>query len=299
MRLVNSGRRAETKVCVKYYNSLKKLLKISKLGVWMNVKWSATFDDARLLRQLVSSLSAILNTANLNVSDKQMKISGMDESRIAMASLKAPNSFFQEYEYAPSEEDEKVGLNVQKLKDVLRRARSEDGVTLDIDSSEANQFEIKFFRGIPEERQFERIFSIPLPEEAEEVNPEGLDYKVTLEFAPPDTLSAIISDAAVFAEDLKIEAKQNDKQIRFVAESGIGSEYEYVANLDTEEAIISYELKEDATSLYSLDFLGDFTNVDRVAEMVRLEFAQENPLRLTYNITGGCTVTFLLAPRVV
>lgn len=263
--------------------------------------WSATFDDARLLKQLISSVSAILNTANLKIEEKHMTISGMDESRIAMASLKAPNSFFQEYEFEPASEEETmgVGLNVQKLKDVMKRASSKDGITLTFDERKGNKLQINFFRGVPEERQFERVFSIPLPEEAEGINPEGLQYNVMMEFAPPTDLSAIISDAAVFAEDLKIETNKNERKIKFIAESGIGSEYEASMDLDDEESIINYEVDDNVTSMYSLEFLEDFTKVDRVAEMVRMEYSEENPMRLTYQVSGGCTVTFLLAPRVV
>lgn len=264
------------------------------------MKWSATFDDARLLKRLISSISAILNNANLRIEDKQIFLSGMDESRIAMASLKAPNSFFQEYEFEPSEEeDHVVGVNIEKLKDVLNRASSEDAITLGVDDKAGNKLKIKFFRGLPEESQFERVFSIPLPEKGEELNPEGLNYTTRVEFAPPENLSAIISDAAVFAEDLRIETHQENKTIRFIAESGIGSEYEYTAHLDEEEAIISYEIDENSKSIYSLEFLEDFTKVDRVSEIVQLEFSEDNPLRLTYSISGGSTVTFLLAPRVV
>lgn len=265
------------------------------------MRWSATFDDASLFGRLISSVSAVLSAANLKVEEKKVTISGMDESRIAMTSLNTPNSFFQQYEFTPSEEEHTVGINVQKLKSVMRRASSDDGVTLSIDDDAGNKLKVKFFRGVPEESQFERVFTIPLPEKTEEINPEGLSYSVTLEFAPPSDLSAIVSDAAVFAEDLRIETTQEEREIKFIAESGIGSEYEYVANLDEEEAIINYKLDssvESVASIYSLEFLEDFSKADRVSEMVRLEYSEENPLRLTYNVSGGCTLTFLLAPRV-
>lgn len=265
------------------------------------MKWKATFDDAQLLKRLVSALSKILSTANLKIREDSMVVSGMDESRIAMASLKSPNSFFQEFEFESSgeEEEEVVGINVSKLKDVMKRARSEDGIIFSL-GGDSNKLRIKFFRGTLEESQFERIFSIPLTEETgEEVEPEKLEYSVRIEFAPPKDLSAVISDAAVFAEDLKIITDLEEKKVKFIAESGIGSQYEYVAQLKKEESIINYEIEDSAESMYSIEFLEDFNRADRVSEMVRMEYSNDNPLKLTYNIPGGATLTYLLAPRVV
>lgn len=266
------------------------------------MRWSATFEDARHLRRLTSSVSKILSSANLKIGEDELQISGMDESRIAMAAWTAPATFFQEYEYEPDEEEQLiVGLNVGRLEDVMRRGSSDDRVTLSIDEERSNRLRIKFFRGTLEERQFERTFSIPLPEKTEEISPEGLAFSVTMEFAPPDDLSAIISDAAVFADDLKIETQREDKILKFIAESGIGSEYEYTAHVDKEESIINYEIDgsvEKAASIYSLDFLEDFTRADRVSESVQLKYSEENPLRLSYNISGGSSLKYLLAPRV-
>lgn len=262
------------------------------------MKWKATFDDAQLLKRLVSALSKILSTANLEIKEDSMVVSGMDESRIAMASLKIPNSFFQEFE-SSGEEEEVIGINISKLKDVMKRARSEDGIIFSL-GEDSNKLRIKFFRGTLEESQFERIFSIPLTEETgEEVEPEKLEYSVRMEFAPPKDLSAVISDAAVFAEDLKIITNLEEKEVKFIAESGIGSQYEYVAQLKKEESIINYEIEDSAESMYSIEFLEDFNSADRVSEMVRMEYSNDNPLKLTYNIPGGATLTYLLAPRVV
>jgi proliferating cell nuclear antigen len=59
------------------------------------------------------------------------------------------------------------------------------------------------------------------------------------------------------------------------------------------------DVKEPAEAIYGIDFLDKIVSkAHRVSDIVTLRFATNMPLELTFDVAGGGTLKYLLAPRV-
>jgi len=267
------------------------------------VKWLATYDSAKTIREIIASIAEIVEEGNFYAKEDGLEFSAMDESRVAMAILKIPRTTFQTYEFETEGDKDAIvmGVNFTDLKKIMRRGGAKDSIMLSLKKIKEKQyFSVTFYRDSLDERTMERSFSLPLLEIPEErINIGKLEYDVLVEFSPAKFFNDIISDAKVVGEDLRIVADSGNKEIKFIAESETGEHYEYLARLEREETVINWEIKDDAESLYSIDFLAKIAKASKVADLVRLEFSSEKPIKVTYLIGGGIELVYLLAPRLL
>ena len=268
------------------------------------MKWEAAYDEAKTLREIIAAISGVISEGNFYVKEDGVEFSAIDESRVAMVILKMPANVFHRYEFEPPEDGDTIvlGVNFSELKKIFQRGKAKDSVLLSL-KAERNRhfFAVTFFRGTIDERSLQRTFALPIieiPEEAK-IPIKELQYDVLVEFAPANFLNDIISDAKVVGEDLRLVAKTDTKEMRFIAESETGGFYEYVAPLDREDTVVQYEIRNDAEALYSLDFLKKFIRAAKVADVVRIEYSKNMPLKMTFMIGGGTELIYLLAPRIL
>lgn len=259
------------------------------------MSWQIVYDDVTEFKRLITAVAKIATEADLELKEEQLTITGMDASKIALVELSLPSQRFLVYDVA-EEQEQTIGIDLFKLKKVMKRGTRNDHLSL---YPEDSNLVVSFFRGVIEEKKFQRHFSIPLKEEGGEGLSPDLPFTVKMEFAPPDDLGAVIDDAGVFGRSLRIETDREAKNVTFSAQSGLGSEYTSSFDLDKAENLVGYEIEEDAQTNYQLDFLKDFTKAEKVSELVRIEYASENPLMVTYLLEeGGGKLMYLLAPQV-
>ncbi|MGQ4892677.1 MAG: proliferating cell nuclear antigen (pcna) [Candidatus Njordarchaeia archaeon] len=266
-------------------------------------KWIATYDSAKTIREIIASIAEIVEEGNFYVKEDSLEFSAMDESRVAMAILKIPRTTFQSYEFEVEEGKDALvlGVNFSDLKKIMRRGGAKDSIMLSLKKYKDKQyFSVTFYREGVDEKTMQRTFSLPLLDIPEErINIGKLEYDVIVEFSPAKFFNDIIGDAKTVGEDLRISANMDKKEIRFLAESETGEYYEYIAKLESEETVVNWEIKDNAESLYSLEFLNKMTKAAKIADLVRLEYSQEKPIKVTYMIGGGIELIYLLAPRLL
>ena len=266
-------------------------------------KWEATYDSAKTIREVIASIAEIIEEGNFYAKEEGLEFSAMDESRVAMAILKIPRETFLTYEIELDEGNEAIimGVNFSDLKKIMRRGGAKDSIMLSLKRYKEKQyFTVTFYRETADEKTMMRSFSLPLLDIPEErINIGKMEHEVTVEFSPAKFFSDIIADAKTIGEDLRIIADQDKKEIRFLAESEIGEFYEYVARLEYEETVAGWEIKNNAESLYSIDFLNKMVKAAKAADLVRIGYSQERPLKITYLIGGGIELSYLLAPRLL
>lgn len=265
--------------------------------------WLAAYDEAKTMRELIAAIAGVIDEGNFYIKEDGLEFSAMDESRVAMVILKMPSTIFHRYEFEAPEDGDTiiVGVNFSDLKKVMQRGKAKDGILFSLKKERGKTFfSVTFFRGSIDERTLQRTFALPILEIPEEkINIKELQYDVIVEFSPASFLNDIISDAKIVGEDLRLITNSESKEIRFIAESETGGYYEYVAPLEREDTVIQWEIKNDAEALYSIDFLRKFVRSAKVADMVRLEYSRNMPLRMTFLIGGGAELSYLLAPRLL
>src|SRR3989338_5377912 len=140
-----------------------------------------TLAEPKYLKDSISIISELVNEARFKVTKEGIELIAMDPANVAMVIFKLFSSTFTEYDL---KEQKEICLNLDNLKQVLRRTSPSDMITLELDAD--NKLRIQL-RG-----QTTRTFSIPTIEfdEKEQRIPE-------LKFGAKVTTSASILNDAI------------------------------------------------------------------------------------------------------
>jgi len=229
--------------------------------------------DPKLLADSIGIISELVTEVRIKVMKTGLSIIAVDPANVALVSLKIPHSAFSHFE----SEDENLCVNLEDLKQVLKRAEMGSTLTL---QKEDNKLKLSI------ENTVKRNFHLALISlEQEEKRIPELEFDSSVELASEMFKHAIedasvVSDACVFdlGKTFAIEAK--------------GALNSTKTEFSSDEA----RFKGEAKSKYSLEYLQKFIKASRFSEKVNLQFKKDFPLRIDFR--GNVDMTFILAPRV-
>ena len=229
-----------------------------------------------LLVKCIEIISELVSEVRIKFSENGMKITAIDPANVSMVSFKIPKSAFSQFDI---ESNEAIGVNLESLKQVLKRCGSKSSLIIE---KKESQLKIQI------QDKIKRNFILSLIEiEREDKEMPALEFSTIVEINSLDLISsiedcAIVSDACSFIIN-------NEK---FIIESkGLNSA---MSEFSGDEAKISAE---NCKSKYSLEYLKKFLKGAKLSEKTTLRFAQDHPLRMDIK-TEGMELSFILAPRV-
>ncbi|MCD6342060.1 MAG: hypothetical protein J7L83_04345 [Thaumarchaeota archaeon] len=245
------------------------------------MKAKLVFSDARLLRELVDALAAVLDSeATFKIADDGIMASGMDYAHIAYVSLKVEDEVFEEWDVEPS-------LVTLSLADIQRtvRPRKNELAILEIDEDK-----VKIVLA-DRAGSSARIFTFKTLE-----NIGGGPDAPKLGFTAAATV-----DADVFAEAVGMLAKI-DSQIRVALNEAL----ELRARNELVEAVEKYDpngmlihdLRVDvpAEAVFSAAYLERIAKAARkLSNDVEIELASDKPIKISPLFPGG-ELTYFVAP---
>jgi len=242
-----------------------------------------TLVEPKLFKDSVMIISELVNEARFKITKEGVELVAMDPANVAMVIFKLLSSTFTEYSL---KEPITICVNLESVKQILRRIASNDTMTLELDDKSKLVISL---RGTTT-----RTFSIPLIDldEKEQRIPD-LKFHAVIK-----TDSAILNGAI---EDADIVAES----VSFIAEPG---RLCIQAEGDLSKALI--EIKEgDDTSIslsesskirakYSIEYLKRMINGSKLASKVIVYFSKDYPLKLEFTAVDKVSLSFILAPRV-
>lgn len=240
-----------------------------------------TLADGTYFKDSISIISDLVNEACFKVSKDGLELVAMDPANVAMVVFRLLASSFAEYEV---EQDAKLAINLVGLKQVLRRAKPSDVLSLEVVD---NKLKVTMRSATT------RTFSVPiidLEQSSDRIPKLSFPVQVVI---PSEQLNSAIEDADVAAES-----------VMFVAEP---SKFCVLAEGDTTRAHVeipssgenSIKMEGDRVrSKYSIEYLKKMIAGSKLADKVSLSFNQDYPLRLDYSVVDKVSLSFILAPRV-
>jgi proliferating cell nuclear antigen len=240
-----------------------------------------TLAEPRYLKDSISIISELVNEARIKVTPNAIELVAMDPANVAMVVFKLLSSAFIEYEIkAPVE----VAINLNNFKQVLRRAKPNDMLTLELAD---NKLKIKF------KSNTTRTFSLPIIEidEKEQRVPE-LSFPVTIT-TDSVILSDSIDDADIVGDSVSFMAEA--KKFTVLAEGDLNrAQIEITADEQTDIKAGDVAVK----AKYSVEYLKKMVQGGKLAEKVIVQFNKDYPLKLSYVSVDKVSLAFILAPRV-
>ena len=239
-----------------------------------------TLADAKYFKESISVISDLVVEVNFKITPDWIEMVAMDPANVAMVVFKLMGSTFTEYDV---KEPITIGVNLNNLKQVLKRAKANDQITLEV---EASKMKVTF-RGTTL-----RTFQLPLlPADDSDKKEHDLKFKVTIN-ADSSLLSDAVEDADIVAESLSFEADKDALTIQ-----ATGDNNKLVIEVDPSKGT-QIQASEKSRAKYSIEYLKKMVSGAKISPKVKIQFSKDYPLRLEYVEKDAVQLVFILAPRV-
>lgn len=240
------------------------------------------FPDAREWRYIIESLATIIDEANFVATENGLSLRALDPGRIAMVELDMPREIFEEYE---ADGEVKIGVNFDDFNKIIKRAKADNKLVLEVKENKL----IVILQG-----RVERRFTLPLLDIAGQELPEPKLNLTVMAKMLSDTFRDALKDASLMSESIRLKAMEDRLILQAKSDKG---ELEAVFTLEA-GSLLDLEITEPAESSYGLDFLEKIVSkAYRISDIITLQFATNMPLSMTFDIAGGGSLKYLLAPR--
>ncbi len=231
-----------------------------------------------VLRELVEVVSTLVSEVKLGISKDGLEAKAVDPSHVAMLVLKLQKAAFDEFTGEPTE----IGVDVEKLKEVLRLSKPGDVLELQYDGKN---------RLVASVGRVTRQMAI--------VDPASITDPKVPNVAPPATV-------VVRTEDLRQGIRGSESFTDHVTLTLEPEAFTMHSEGDTDrpdlripkETLPRLEVKESVKSMYPLDFFSAMVKAIG-AEEATLHVGNEYPLKIEFAMgSGRGDARYLLAPRV-
>ncbi len=232
-------------------------------------------ENPNLLSKVIDLLSELVTEVRIKVNEFGMSITAIDPANVAMVGFKLPKNSFSQFETS----DEILGINLDNLKQILRRCNSGSFLILE---KKGNLLNIQI------QDRIKRNFTLSLIDiEGEDKEMPSLEFSSRVELNSVD-LIASIEDCGVVADACSFIIEEG----KFIIEAkGLNSAR---SEFSGDEAKIQAE---NCKSKYSLEYLQKFMKGAKLCEKTTLQFANDHPLKMKFK-TEHMELNFILAPRV-
>jgi proliferating cell nuclear antigen len=240
--------------------------------------------DAKPFRDMITSISILVDEATFKLDPEGIKLRAMDPSRVAMIDFEWPKTAFEEYTCT---EPKKMCINITELLKLLKRSGKGETLELSLDDK-TGKLQIKIAG------KYTRNFTMPTLEASEEVPTPKITFNVKIK-ATTDGLSQAIEDAQLVSDHVKIEA--DPEKIVFNASGDLmGATITLQKGSD---ALLELEAKEPQKATFSLSYLTEIIKAaSQTSDIATLEFSSDMPIKLDFQQAKEGKLTFYLAPRI-
>jgi len=242
-----------------------------------------TLADPTYLKDSVSIISELVNEARFKITPDAIELVAMDPANVAMVIFKLLSSCFTEYDV---KSDTELAINLNNLKQILKRAKPSDMLSLEVTSENKLQITLK--------SNTTRTFNISIIEldEREQKVPD-LSFPISIQLQT-SILSEAIDDADIVAESVTLSAEKDKMMI--AAEGDLSK-----ANIEiksSDDVKISAETSDKVKAKYSIEYLKKMMAGSKLADSVSIHFNKDYPLKMEYKVVDKVMLAFILAPRV-
>ncbi|MBI2658084.1 proliferating cell nuclear antigen (pcna) [Candidatus Woesearchaeota archaeon] len=242
-----------------------------------------TLAEPGYLKESISIISDLVNEARFKITPNAIELVAMDPANVAMVVFKLLSSCFTEYDVA---KDVEIAINLNNLKQVLRRASPRDMLTIDLDEENRLKIQLK--------SSTTRTFNLPIIdlEEKEQKVPD-LKFPVTVKTSS-SILNEAIADVDVVGESVAFIAEP--KKFTLQAEGDLNQAKIEIKEDDSTKITMSGD--ERVKAKYSIEYLKKMISGSKLSDEVVIQFSKDYPLKLEYKTVDKVMLSFILAPRV-
>ena len=263
------------------------------------MSFEAKLSSSALLKDAVSiAYEIVKDEAAFRISNDGLFMNAMDPANVSMIILRILRPAFETYKI---DSETTIGIDMDKLFQVLKQADASDSVTLKLDDESSSTSGKKgagntlkiIFKG-----RTRRTFSVPLmdvPMEGRPVPALNFEAKVVMNSA---ALAQGVSDAEIISDAVALTIPQDAKEFVMEAKGSLGHFELRASKEDENTPVKEIDANKPCRAVYAVDYLKKMIKASKINEDVIIQFRTDFPLRLDYVKTDVMQLSFILAPRV-
>jgi len=247
----------------------------------------AIYPNAVKFKYIAQTMAKITDDVPFTASEEGLSASVLSPDKTTMTVLSIPSTAFEEFEV-----DGKTSFIVSssELNRIARRGTRNNSIEFLLEEEE-RRLRVSF---IDEKTGLTRTFYMQLREGVVEPLREiKLELPVSVRMLASD-FKDLLRDAKIVGDEIELVAEGSRLEARCITQ-----QKEYYNIMEEGAPLISImNSGEKASARYSLDALQAALKATSAAESMTLEFGQDLPLKLVFELPGGGVLTYWVAPRV-
>lgn len=245
--------------------------------------FEAKTDNIALLRDSLGTVAELIDETELHIKEYGIQMIAADRAVVVVVDFYLSRDLFKEYKY---NEDLRIGINLQNLLQILRRANDDDVLTLRLHEGKID---------ITLRGQSTRKFVLPLIDISREETPplNKLEFSSNI-ILSSDVLSSGVEDADLLTDSIILTITKDHLTMKGESDSSF-------TQLDLSKGEGGFrilEMTEPVRARYSLDYLKKIIKAKKFSPDAKIWMANDYPMKLQFEYPGKIQLGFILAPRV-
>ena len=248
----------------------------------------AVYPSGTKFKKTWQPIVKLLDTLPIKINQDSLSIKQMSSDNNLMIVFELTSTSFEEY-YVEGGET-LIEISSSEISNAIKRATRDDIVELHYDSN-TPYFIIRYInKKTSVEREFKVLANeMPLGEELKEPD---VDLEADFTMKPKD-FRDIVADAKIVGDEVHVSASEESDEIKVNA-SDVNKLYE--ATLTLGNPLLSLNINGNAHAKYSISNLNDASRAYQAAEMVRISFGKDKPMKVEYDLEFNSTLRIWIAP---
>ena len=231
------------------------------------------------LKGLVNIISTLIDEVKFTITPEGMTLEAVDAAHVAMIEMEVEKCAFDKYEA----EDCEIGLDLDKVKDVLKLAASGDVIGMEQDDTHGRLV----FKVGNITRRMNLVDTTTMSDP--KVPQLSLTAKISL---PVDELQKGIRAADKISDHITLKAGPG--YFDMFCEGDTDS-----VSLHLDGASVEVDSDSEVCSMFPLDYFSNIIKAIPAGTTVMVELDNDYPVKLVFSLAdGNARVNYLLAPRI-
>lgn len=243
--------------------------------------FKATLSDPGLLKDSIDTIAQLISEGLFKLKDDGIHLMATDRATVAVVNFDMKKQVFDKYQI---DQDYSIGINIESFLQILRRAKSKDKLSLELEDSKL-RIEMK--------GKYTRSFSIPLLDISEsEVPPiDELEFPNKIQIKT-SLLEEGVNDADIVSDHVVMKINSQGFEME---SKGDTSNTKMQVN---KKFISEMNAEQDVQATYSLDYLKKMVRASKISDIVKIHLNKDYPMKLDFSKPERVSISFILAPRV-
>ncbi len=245
--------------------------------------FKAKLNNVDILRDSIATIAEFIDETGLHIKEKGLEMVAADRSVVVVVDFALYRNVFDEYSL---DEERRIGINLQNLLQILKRAAPNDTVTMQL---EDNKFRLTF------EGTSTRHFVLPLIDISKDETPplDKLQFSAFFRMNS-DVLSSGIEDAELVTDSVIFTLRKDMLTLKSESDTTL-MQLELQSGSDALKII---DIGEPVRARYSLDYLKKISKAKKIAPEASIAMSTDYPMKIDYDVPDRMRLGFVLAPRV-